>query len=287
MSLLSRGPAARADNLPSAPRVVAADPGPPDRHGRDLIVLSAVTKRFPGLAAPALDHVDLVIERGSFFTVIGPSGAGKSTLLRVLAGLVEPDAGEVSVFGEAPAEASRLKHLGWVPQSPALLPWRTVLENVRLPLEVNKRARCDERDPEQLLARLGLGPAKSMLPEQLSGGMRQRVAIARAFAFAPTLLLMDEPFGALDEMTREQVAYLLLEVWQAERPTVVFVTHSVNEAVVLSDQVAVMGNGKLGLPLEITLPRPRPEGVEETAPFHELTAELRSRLKKAFVATSP
>ena len=108
---------------------------------------SGVTKKFPTLAGPALDQVDLVIERGSFFTVIGPSGAGKSTLLRVLAGLVQPDSGQVSVFGEAPVEASRAKHLGWVPQSPALLPWRTVLENVKLPLEVNKRARCDERDP--------------------------------------------------------------------------------------------------------------------------------------------
>ncbi len=229
-------------------------------YGPDKIVVTGVTKRFPTLAWPALDHVDLVIERGSFFTVIGPSGAGKSTLLRVLAGLVKPDTGEVSVFGEAPVEASRSKHLGWVPQSPALLPWRTVLENVRLPLEVNKRARCDERDPEAILERLGLGQAKSMLPAHLSGGMRQRVAIARAFAFAPALLLMDEPFGALDEMTREHVAHLLLELWQAERPTVVFVTHSVNEAVVLSDRVVVMGEGKLTAPVDITLPRPRPRG---------------------------
>lgn len=253
--------------------------------GRDRIVLSGVTKRFPTLAWPALDHVDLLIERGSFFTVIGPSGAGKSTLLRVLAGLVQPDAGEVSVFGEAPVEAARAKHLGWVPQSPALLPWRTVLENVRLPLEVNKRAGCEERDPEEILARLGLRQATSMLPAHLSGGMRQRVAIARAFAFAPALLLMDEPFGALDEMTREHVAHLLLELWQAERPTVVFVTHSVNEAVVLSDQVAVIGEGKLTAPVDITLPRPRPEGVEDTALFHELAGELRSRLKRAFIAT--
>jgi NitT/TauT family transport system ATP-binding protein len=253
--------------------------------GRDRIVLSGVTKRFPTLAWPALNDVDLVIERGSFFTVIGPSGAGKSTLLRVLAGLVQPDAGEVSVFGEAPVEAARAKHLGWVPQSPALLPWRTVLENVRLPLEVNKRAGCEERDPEEILARLGLRQATSMLPAHLSGGMRQRVAIARAFAFAPALLLMDEPFGALDEMTREHVAHLLLELWQAERPTVVFVTHSVNEAVVLSDQVAVIGEGKLTAPVDITLPRPRPEGVEDATLFHELAGELRSRLKRAFIAT--
>jgi NitT/TauT family transport system ATP-binding protein len=268
------------------PRTPAAVPAPFGPAARDRIVLSGVTKRFPSLAGPALDDVDLAVERGSFFTVIGPSGAGKSTLLRVMAGLVVPDSGSVSVFGEAPAEASRAKHLGWVPQTPALLPWRTVLENVRLPLEVNRRARCEARDPEEILARLGLRQARDMLPEQLSGGMRQRVAVARAFAFAPALLLMDEPFGALDEMTREQAAHLLLEVWQAERPTVIFVTHSVSEAVVLSDEVAVIGEGKLTAPLVITLPRPRPEGIEDTAQFHELTTELRSRLRKAFVAAS-
>ncbi len=267
------------------PMAAEVGPGRDGSADRDRIVLSGVSKRFAGLAGPALDNVDLAIGRGSFFTVIGPSGAGKSTLLRVMAGLVVPDSGSVSVFGEAPAEASRAKHIGWVPQSPALLPWRTVLENVRLPLEVNRGARCEARDPEEILARLGLRQARDMLPEQLSGGMRQRVAVARAFAFAPALLLMDEPFGALDEMTREQAAHLLLELWQAERPTVIFVTHSVSEAVVLSDDVTVMGEGKLTPPVGIALPRPRPEGIEDTAQFHELTAELRSRLRKAFVAT--
>jgi NitT/TauT family transport system ATP-binding protein len=248
----------------------------------EQIVLAGVTKKFPTMARPALDNLDLTIGRGSFFTVIGPSGAGKSTLLRALAGLVQPDSGKVSVFGEPPKEASRSKHLGWVPQSPALLPWRTVLENVRLPLQLNRRAHCEARDPEEILARLGLRGALDMLPAQLSGGMRQRVAVARAFAFAPRLLLMDEPFGALDEMTREQVAHLLLELWQAERPTVVFVTHSVNEAVVLSDRVAVMGMGNLAPALEIALPRPRPVGIEDTAEFHDLVLELRRQLKRAF-----
>jgi len=256
----------------------------PAEPREDWIVLSGVTKRFTKAASPALDGVDLAIRRGSFFTVIGPSGAGKSTLLRVLAGLVRPDSGEVCVFGEPPAEASRRKHLGWVPQSPALLPWRSVLDNVRLPLQVNRRAPCEERDPKHLLARLGLGPAADLLPAQLSGGMRQRVAIARAFAFAPALLLMDEPFGALDEITREQAAHLLLELWQAERPTVVFVTHSVSEAVTLSDQVSVMGSGKVSAPVDITLPRPRPEGVEDTAEFHHFQRELRRKLKEAFGA---
>jgi len=254
----------------------------PSGQREEWILLARVTKRFPKADQPALDRLDLAVRRGSFFTVIGPSGAGKSTLLRVLAGLLLPDSGEVSVFGEPPAEASRQKHLGWVPQSPALLPWRTVLDNVRLPLQLNRRAHCEERDPIDILARLGLAGAMDMLPAQLSGGMRQRVAIARAFAFAPALLLMDEPFGALDEMTREHVAHLLSQLWQAEHPTVVFVTHSVSEAVVLSDQVAVMGGGKLSAPVEITLPRPRPEGIEDAAEFHQLQRELRQRLREAF-----
>jgi len=250
--------------------------------GPDIIELSGVTKRYAGMALPAMDNVDLRIARGSFHTVIGPSGAGKSTVLRVLAGLVKPTSGSVSVFGEPPEQASQAKHLGWVPQSPALLPWRSVLDNVRLPLQLNRRAQCAAKDPEEILAQLGLAQALAMLPAQLSGGMRQRVAIARAFAFAPPVLLMDEPFGALDEMTREHVAHLLLDLWQNERPTVVFVTHSVVEAVLLSDRVNVMGTGKLGPSLEVDLPRPRPEGTEDSARFHELTGELRQRLRKAF-----
>jgi NitT/TauT family transport system ATP-binding protein len=202
--------------------------------------------------------------------------------LRVLAGLLRPDAGEVSIFGESPADACRSKHLGWVPQSPALLPWRSVLDNVRLPLQVNRRAGAQGRDPEEILARLGLDSATKLLPAQLSGGMRKRVAIARAFAFAPALLLMDEPFGGLDEMNRESVAHQLLELWQADRRTVVFVTHSVSEAVVLSDQVVVMGDGKLTPSLDIALPRPRPAGIEDSKDFHELVSELRARLREAF-----
>jgi len=267
---------------------IRSTPGPPPGAGpggdEDRIIFSGVTKKFPAMAWPALDQVDLSITRGSFFTVIGPSGAGKSTLLRVLAGLLEPGSGTVSVFGELPVEASRAKHLGWVPQSPALLPWRTVLDNVRLPLQVNRKAGGDQRDPAELLAKLRLSHAKDFLPAQLSGGMRQRVAIARAFSFAPPLLLMDEPFAGLDEITRDEVAVMLLDLWQTERPTVVFVTHSVTEAVMLSDQVAVMGRGKLTPPLEINLPRPRPEGVEDTSPFHELTSDLRAQLRKAFGA---
>ncbi len=273
--------------VPSAVAPPVGQFGPEDFPGAlrsEGIVLKGITKKFPGAHRPTLRDVNLVVDRGEFFTIIGPSGVGKSTLLRVLAGLLEPDEGTVSIFGEAPREASRSKHLGWVPQAPALLPWRNVLDNVRLPLQVNRRAGDNGLDPMEILARLGLEGAARLLPAQLSGGMRQRVAIARAFAISPAVLLMDEPFAALDELTREAVAHQLLELWQSERRTVVFVTHSVAEAVMLSDRVAVMGQGTLLPPLPVPLPRPRPAGVEDAPKFHKLVHQLRHQLKEAWVA---
>jgi NitT/TauT family transport system ATP-binding protein len=248
---------------------------------RDLIVLDGVTKVFDGLARPAIDDLSLVVEAGSFVTVVGPSGSGKSTLLRLLAGLLQPDRGRVTIFGEAPAQASQAKHLGWVPQSPALLPWRSVLDNVRLPFEVNRRAPVDGRDPKAVLEQLGLGQHLHRRPAELSGGMRQRVAIARAFAFGPRVLLMDEPFSALDELTREGVAHQLLDLWQAERRTVIFVTHSVVEATLLSDRVAVVGDGRLQAVVDIPLSRPRLPGIAESAEFHAVTAQIRAFLRAA------
>lgn len=245
------------------------------------ISLSRATKQFAGRPWPALDDVSISIKEGSFFSIIGPSGAGKSTLLRVLAGLVVPDQGHVSLLGEAPAQARVHKHIGWAPQFPALLPWRSVRENVQLPLQVNRKEGDDPGVADELLGRLGLGDALGLLPSQLSGGMRQRVALARAFVTRPRVLLMDEPFGALDEMTRESAALLLLELWQSERPTVVFVTHSVPEAVLLSDQVCVMARGKLGQVIDVGLARPRQAGTEDTGPFHDLTKRLRSQLRTA------
>ena len=184
------------------------------------------------------------VPRGRFVTLIGPSGCGKTTLLRIIAGLVQPDKGEVSLFGEKLEHARRAKHIGFVPQALALLPWRTVLDNVRLPLQLNRAAGNGAskaaRDPAEVLRALGLGDVLDRRPAELSGGMRQRVAIARAFVHEPAVLLMDEPFAALDELTSEVLRRELLQLWQATETTVLFVSHSVSEAVLLSDEVVVM-----------------------------------------------
>lgn len=254
----------------------------------DGLVIESVTKSFQvsGRRSVVLSDVSLTVERGQFVTLIGPSGCGKSTLLRVLAGLTPIDSGRVSIFGESAERACQRKHIGLVPQSPALLPWRTVLDNVRLPLEVNRRAqRSDDEaprpDPREILSAFGLSAVLNKRPAQLSGGMQQRVAIARAFAFRPAILLMDEPFSALDELTREVLRHELLDLWQQFRTTVVFVTHSVPEAVLLSDVVVVMSAapGRIGTIVPVTMERPRGESVELSADFREIEAEVRDHLK--------
>jgi NitT/TauT family transport system ATP-binding protein len=253
-----------------------------------------VTKSFGSgrQVTTALEGITMSVERGRFVTLIGPSGCGKTTLLRVVAGLTEADAGEVSIFGESVGAARANKHIGFVPQSPALLPWRTVLDNVRLPLQVNRRAGERHpgavRDPEAILESFGLGGVLDKRPAQLSGGMQQRVAIARAFAFDPALLLMDEPFSALDELTREVLRHELLDLWGAHRKTVLFVTHSVAEAVVLSDAIVVMSAqpGRILSVVEVDLPRPRGELVELTDGFRELERRVRLALRGGWDATA-
>jgi NitT/TauT family transport system ATP-binding protein len=252
--------------------------------------VACVSKSFPAREgrSKALSGVSLDVRRGQFVTLIGPSGCGKSTLLRIVAGLVEADIGTVSVFGEPPSRATEAKHIGFVPQSPALLPWRTVLDNVRVPFQVNKKADGARgrriRDPVELLDSFGLGGVLHCRPAQLSGGMQQRVAIARAFVFDPSVLLMDEPFSALDELTRERQRHELLRVWQSDRKTVLFVTHSVPEAVALSDAVVVMSAqpGTVRAVVPVGLPRPRGELVEATDAFHEVERHVRSELREAW-----
>lgn len=267
---------------------VTSGAGVPDAS--DGLELRKVTKRYrsSGSSTLAIEDVDISVGRGRFVTLIGPSGCGKSTVLRVAAGLVEADEGEVSIFGEDVQAACANKHVGFVPQSPALLPWRTVLDNVRLPLQVNRRAsrgpgETPARDPEELLAAFGLAGALHRRPAELSGGMQQRVAIARAFVFDPEVLLMDEPFSALDELTREVIRYELLDLWNARRTTVLFVTHSVAEAVALSDAVVVMSPqpGRVRAVVPVDLARPRDEHVELTEEFRAIEQVVRAELREA------
>jgi NitT/TauT family transport system ATP-binding protein len=253
------------------------------------LVVRGVTKRFTSgrRSTVALSDVNLTVDRGQFVTLIGPSGCGKSTLLRILAGLTDADEGDVSIFGESITRAREAKHIGLVPQSPALLPWRTVLENVELPLQLNRRAGrtpSDNADPREILAAFGLSQVLDKRPDQLSGGMQQRVAIARAFAFRPAVLLMDEPFSALDELTREVLRHELVDLWQQFRTTVVFVTHSVAEAVLLSDVVVVMSAspGRIGTTIPVGLGRPRAELVELSDEFRAVETDVRIALREGW-----
>ena len=217
-----------------------------------------------------LQDINLEVERGEFLCLIGPSGCGKSTLLRLIGGLIEPSSGNVRIDGLTPSEAQAKKAFGFVFQEPALLPWRTVADNVRLPLEVNLRNNpVDSHSVSELLSLIGLDQYANYYPSQLSGGMLQRVAIARALASGASLLLMDEPFGALDEITRAAMAYELLRIWNTDKKSVVFVTHSISEAVTLSDRVAVMSRrpGNIVEMVEIDLPRPRARSVEREPAF--------------------
>ena len=218
----------------------------------------------------ALENVTLEVGYGEFLCLLGPSGCGKSTLLRIVGGLLEPTSGEVTVAGQTPMEAQAEKELGFVFQEPSLLPWRTAIDNIRLPLEVNRRKNRDARySVDDLLNLVGLEQFGHYYPSQLSGGMQQRVALARVLAFDPSLLLMDEPFGALDEITRAMMRYELLRIWDLDQKTVVFVTHSISEAVMLSDRVAVLSDrpGHVKGIVEIDLQRPRSEGMERGPEF--------------------
>jgi NitT/TauT family transport system ATP-binding protein len=225
-----------------------------------------------------LDDVTFSIGRGEFVALIGPSGCGKSTILKIAAGLLEADHGRIKIDGESVTAATREKAIGLVPQSPALLPWRNVLDNVRLPMQINRSANRGRalQDPEQVLRSMGLGRALKRYPSELSGGMQQRVAIARAFVFDPGVLLMDEPFSALDELNRDNQRLELLRFWQSNRKAVLFVTHSVREAVVLSDRIVVMSShpGRVRDIIDVPLDRPRERDVYEDPEFHSIERKV-------------
>jgi NitT/TauT family transport system ATP-binding protein len=230
----------------------------------------------------ALDRVSVSVPSGGFLSLLGPSGCGKSTLLRVVADLVQPANGGIAVLGEAPAAARRRREIGFVFQDAALLPWRTALDNVRLPLEVGGgRKGAGARPPEELLELVGLAGWENAFPHELSGGMRQRVAIARALVYAPKLLLMDEPFGALDEITRDRLNEELLQIWATTGTTILFVTHSVYEAAFLGQEVLLLAvrPGRVREKVRIELPTPRRLAIRETAAFVDQAAHLRRVLE--------
>ena len=238
--------------------------------------------RGRGTETVALKDANEEVKEGEFISLIGPSGCGKTTLLRLIADLIQPTSGELIVAGKTPREARLAREYGYVFQAPALLEWRSVIKNVMLPLEIMRYSR-DERlaRAANLLDMVGLKDFHKQYPWQLSGGMQQRVSIARALAFDPKLMLMDEPFGALDEITRETMNLELLRIWQETKKTIVFVTHSIPEAVFLSSRIFVMTPrpGKIEQVIDVDLPYPRDNETRESQRFFELATEVRESLR--------
>ena len=228
----------------------------------------------------ALEGINLTVNDGDFVSFIGPSGCGKTTLLRVIADLEQATSGTISVNGMSPSQARMARAYGYVFQAPALYPWRTVEQNVGLPLEIMGTADAASR-VKRNLELVNLGGFEKKFPWQLSGGMQQRVSIARALAVVPKLLLMDEPFGALDEIVRDKLNQQLLELWAATKKTVVFVTHSIPEAVFLSSKIVVMSPrpGRIIDVIETNLPANRTLDVRETPEFLKIAHRVREGLK--------
>jgi len=255
-----------------------------------VVSLRGVTKSFEAAGVTALQSIDLDVGPGEFVSLIGPSGCGKSTLLRVVGDLVEPTSGTVVVNGKSARQARRDGDYGIVFQDAVLYDWRTVAKNIALPLEMAgwDRGRRETRVRE-MLELVELTGFEKHHPWQLSGGMQQRVSIARALSFSPPLLLMDEPFGALDEMTRERMNNELLRIWQDTLSTVVFVTHSIAESVFLSTRVVVMSArpGRIAGVVEVDLPQPRGSETREHPHFAELITQVRRLLRKGHALDAP
>ena len=239
---------------------------------------------FPGRGAPvtALDGIDLTLRAGRFAAIIGPSGCGKSTLLRLAADIAQPTAGTLSIGGASPREARLQNALGFVFQQPTLLPWRTVRQNVELPLAIvgRRHKRVAAAGSAALIDLVGLSGFEDALPHELSGGMQQRAAIARALMLTPDVLLLDEPFGALDEITRQRMNLELLRIWAESGTTALLVTHSIAEAVFMADEVVIMSArpGRITDIVPVPLPRPRALAMMRGAAFFDCVNRVRDGL---------
>lgn len=228
----------------------------------------------------ALAQISLRINLGEFVSMIGPSGCGKTSLMRIVGDLEKPTAGSVRVLGKVPETARRERLVGCVFQNPSLLAWRTVEENVRLPAEIFGDAEVLDRVADAIEI-VGLAGFETAYPRELSGGMQSRVAIARVLTFRPSVLLMDEPFGALDEITREKMQIELLRIWHVTGAAVIFITHSISEALLLSDRVVVMSArpGRIAEDLAVNFPRPREDALRADPEFVQMEAHLRDQLQ--------
>ena len=238
---------------------------------------------------PALEDVSLEIPQGAFVSLLGPSGCGKSTLLRIIGDLLEPEQGEVEIFGKTARQSRNDRDYGMVFQQPGLMDWRTIQKNVELPLQVaGVRNSSRSQTAADLLKLVRLDGFEEHRPRQLSGGMQQRAAIARALSFQPKILLMDEPLGALDEMNREHMQRELLRIWRETNTTIVFVTHSVSEASFLSTEVVVMSPrpGRIAERISIDLPFPRTDDTRSTPEFYEVETRVRESLHSVLTPTN-
>ena len=241
--------------------------------------IGMVYRTNDGRDVTALTGVTLDIEKGEFVSLVGPSGCGKTTLLRIIADLLTPSSGDIKISGESPHDARLKRRYGIVFQSAVLYEWRTVKKNIMLPLEIMHVPPKEQSErAEKMLELVGLTEFTNHYPHQLSGGMQQRVGIARALAIQPEILLMDEPFSALDEFTREKLHIDLLKIWRKTNKTIVFVTHNIQESVFLSDKVCVLSPhpGRLSAVVDIDLPRPRTMEMKSTPEFTELVAKVRN-----------
>jgi NitT/TauT family transport system ATP-binding protein len=264
----------------------AADNGvvPMNGVGKPVIEINKLNLIFETPDAPvhALSDVDLTVNEGDFVSFIGPSGCGKTTLMRVIADLETPTNGHISVNGMSPSEAREKRAYGYVFQAPALYPWRTVQKNIQLPLEIMGMSKEEQLTrSKKNLSLVNLEGFEKKFPWQLSGGMQQRVSIARALSVEPDLLLMDEPFGALDEITRDHLNEQLLSLWDKTGKTVIFVTHSIPESVFLSSKIVVMSPrpGKIIDVIDCNLPRDRKLDIRETPEFLEIAHRVREGLR--------